>query len=384
LNKELEEWKTKNSALKAELDAKIRALTTMERRFDEEMDASLDFWRDIARHAIHTIDTKVDLENSVWLGNGKFGFVLKATRHKDKKEVVVKMMGLRWAHLAVKEWQYGSTVGKHKNIVDYDDVMLHNDDDQNFARLLRKGYESGKLKSRQKQSTFPDRYICLTQEFMNRGTVQDWMDNDLLLPGGMLSVMQSVACALAFMHKQGVTHNDIKPENVMLGQDSSDKRAAVTVKLGDLGCCKKSKDVAADYWQYGMTAFCMVTGEKFGTRKYRSDLANGFCDECAQVLEKERVEGALGQALSKVPGFMRRIFPMDITMEELQDESALEGWTFFDGESGIADASVNTKDNHLRPHAIDLDESRERIHTFSIHASVKHANLHDESDDGET
>merc|ERR1719162_751404 len=99
-------------------------------------------------------------------------------------------MGLRWAHLAVKEWQFGSTIGKHPCVVDYDDVMLHNDDDQCFGKLLKEGYDSGKLKSRTKRTLFPDRYICLTQELMNRGTVQDWMDDDCFLPGGLLSVMQ--------------------------------------------------------------------------------------------------------------------------------------------------------------------------------------------------
>merc|ERR1719460_321128 len=109
--------------MKSELDEKTRSLSRIEKRHEEETEASLDFWRGIAKNAILTIDQKVDLGSCEWLGNGKFGFVLKAKRIKDKRDVVVKMMGLRWAHLAVKEYEYGSTIGKHPNVVDYDDVM---------------------------------------------------------------------------------------------------------------------------------------------------------------------------------------------------------------------------------------------------------------------
>jgi hypothetical protein len=349
--KDVEKLNEKLEAMQAELDTKSRALAAIETRHEEEIDASLDFWRGIAKNCVLTIDNMVDLANSTWLGNGKFGFVLKATRLKDGREVVVKMMGLRWAHLAVKEWQHGSTMGKHANLVDYDDVMLHNDDDDQFEKLLKKGYAEGKLKSRQKRTAFPDRYICLTQELMNRGTVQDWMDDNCLFPGGILDIMQKVAGALAFMHKNGVTHNDIKPENVMLHQeDSSTENAPVTVKLGDLGCCAKSEDTTADYWQYGMTAFCMVTGEKFGARKYRAELASGFCDECERGLKAREVPGSLGASLSKVPDLMRRIYPKEVTMSEVHNEPLLQGWSFFDGsdlDSGLQQSLSRTMTLHM-------------------------------------
>merc|ERR1719282_1057801 len=97
--------------------------------------------------------------------------------------------------------------------------MLHSDDDNTVRSLIQAGYEAGELKSRTKRTNFPDRYICLTQEFMNAGTVQDWIDDDQLRPGGMFVVMRKVAAALAFLHDMGVTHNDIKPENVMVNME---------------------------------------------------------------------------------------------------------------------------------------------------------------------
>merc|ERR1739846_127579 len=118
---------------------------------------------------------------------------------------------------------------------------------------------------------------------MNRGTVQDWMDKKLLMPGGMFVVMQRVATALAYMHSMGVTHNDIKPENVMLHQECQNdvESTEILVKLGDFGLATKSMNQSADFWQYGMTVFCMITGERFGARKYRPEHVEKFVAECA-------------------------------------------------------------------------------------------------------
>jgi hypothetical protein len=276
-------------------------------------------------------------------------------------------MGLRWAHLAVKEWQFGKSLGKHPNVVDYDDVMLHNDDDSSFKTLLEKGYEDGKLKSRKKRTLFPDRYICLTQELMNRGTVQDWMDTDCLLPGGMLSTMQSVASALAFLHKNGVTHNDIKPENVMLHQeDAENERSTVIVKLGDLGCCTKSTDTTADYWQYGMTVFCMATGEKFGTRKYREERVAEFCAEAEATLSSGQATGKLGTSLAKVPDMMRGVFPQELSFADLRDDPALQDWEFFDGEAAEEEVRPDHR-RSMRPHSIKI--TMEKMHE----ATSRHA-----------
>lgn len=316
----------------AELTVKRRAMQDMEDQHEEEMAATHDFWKEVAKHAVMTIDQKVDLENAEWLGNGKYGFVLKARRLKDNKDLVVKMMGIRWSHLAVKEYKAGTSAGKHPNIVEYEDVMLHADDDKSLAKLLQQGYDAGKLKSRTKRTKFPDRYICLTQELMNRGTVQDWLDDCLLTAGGMFNVIQQTATALAFMHKAGSTHNDIKPENIMLHQEGDDDKK-VTVKLGDLGLARKSDEVTADYSQFGMTMFCLITGVRFGERKYRADHIEDIVTDCATAIEQAGVEGKLAEALKELPPLLRRILKMEATMAEVSSLPCLRGWDFLSDDS---------------------------------------------------
>mmetsp|Transcript_51032 Transcript_51032/g.95483 ORF Transcript_51032/g.95483 Transcript_51032/m.95483 type:complete len:551 (-) Transcript_51032:130-1782(-) len=334
-SEELEKLRAEISELQLELRAKRRALDAKEDEHEAEIEATHDFWKSIAEHAVLTIEKKVDLENATWLGNGKYGFVLKATRRKDDRELVVKMMGIRWTHLAVKEWKSGIMCGKHQNIVEIEDVMLHADDDKSIQKLLTMGYETGALKSKKKRSKFPDRYICITQEFMNRGTVQDWIDKDCLLPGGEFVVMQKVAAALWYMHERGVTHNDIKPENILLHQVSDDK---VVVKLGDLGLATTSKEVKKannDFWQYGMTAFCMIIGERFGTRKYRAEGIPEMCKELEEVVEDSGSEGKLLATYEDMPELLTKVFPADIDFKRVRDWPSLQRWDFFEGGDAV-------------------------------------------------
>merc|ERR1719387_358478 len=97
--------------------------------------------------------------------------------------------------------------------------------------------------------------------------------------------MQSVAEALAFMHSRGVTHNDIKPENIMLCQaEGSGPRSKMTVKLGDLGLAVKSDELENDYVQYGLTTLCIATGEKFGSRKFSENKIEEYAGDVAALL----------------------------------------------------------------------------------------------------
>lgn len=324
-----------------------KALRAAEEAFEEELEASLDFWRLAAKSSHSSISQSLDLGNAELLGSGKYGFVFKARLLEDDRPIVVKLLGLRWAHVAVKEWGH-SRIAEHPNIVQYGQVMLHADDDESVAEFLRKGQALGKVES--KRTKFPDRYICLTEEFMNRGTVQDWMDQDLLLPGGMFTAMRDVAKALSYMHQQGLTHNDIKPENVLLHQyDETNPKSKVTVKLADLGLTAKSEDRSTDFSQYGMFVYCMATGERFGARKFQPELVEDIVSSLAVVTDA-RAKAACGDdddgssidhalvraTLTQIPRLLKRIWQADMTMQDVAALPHLQRWGFFDGHAKVA------------------------------------------------
>mmetsp|Transcript_137678 Transcript_137678/g.264379 ORF Transcript_137678/g.264379 Transcript_137678/m.264379 type:complete len:551 (+) Transcript_137678:221-1873(+) len=338
IRSEVEALQERLVATEAELAVKKQALSKAEEYFDRELEDCLNFWRSVAKSSSSsTIDKKINLQDSEWLGNGRYGFVLKARRRSDSQQVVVKMLGIRWAHLAIKEWQVSAFLGKHPNIVDYEEVVLHGDDNDIVENMLKIGYEQGKLKSSKKRQVFPDRFICLFEEYMNRGTVQDWMDGNILRPGGMFVVLQKVASALAYMHERGAAHNDVKPENVMLHQQDTERPySEVLVKLGDLGLAARSADHANDLWQYGMTSVCMVTGARFGARKFRKEDVEDIVKEVATAISEFDGRGRVGGSLAQVPVWLRQVFMERLSMQEHSCSRSLQGWSFFEGDDESA------------------------------------------------
>eukprot|EP00927_Polykrikos_kofoidii_P027980 TRINITY_DN24500_c0_g1_i1.p1 TRINITY_DN24500_c0_g1~~TRINITY_DN24500_c0_g1_i1.p1 ORF type:complete len:255 (-),score=35.94 TRINITY_DN24500_c0_g1_i1:195-959(-) len=244
----------------------------------------------------------------------------------------------------------GQLVDKHPHIVavDYRDILLHADEDQAIAKLLLSGMKEGKFRPA-KRTALPDHYICLLQEFMNRGTVQSWMDENILSPAGLLTVMLHVARALAYMHQSGVTHNDVKPQNILLSEETNGPSTEIIAKLGDLGLAVKSTDRSNDFNQYGMTVFCMTTGEKFGTRKFAAEKLQEFVAEVTELTHNATGEHMLGlphaaaaaegtgigrrrisSALVKLPGLLETMWKQSLVMREVTEYSWLQGWSILD------------------------------------------------------
>jgi len=250
--------------------------------------------------------------------------------------MVVKLMSIRWAHVATKEWQFAQLLQGHPHILAYEQkALLHADTCKLIAGLLKTAREAGKLVEK-KAMAFPERYICLFQEYMNRGSVQQCMDEDRLAPGGMFLVMQRVASALAYIHKQGLTHNDVKPENVLLSHLIEDNpRSEMLIKLADLGLVARSTDRSQDFYHYGMTVLCMTTGERFGVRKFQPEFAESFVQEIAGLIGDVQPNGRIGRTLAELPAWLRIIWRLEEEQPfaEIAEWPGLLGWRFFDGSA---------------------------------------------------
>jgi len=311
----------------------------VEKKHEEETENVFAFWEKVAKSSVGSTKFKnvFDMGAAKWLGNGKWGWVMETRRCSDKRQVVIKLCDIRHAYVVVKEWQHGFALGQsHPNIVQYQDAHLYGDDDGAMKQLLEAGYAEGKLKSQTKRTVFPEMFVCIAAELMNRGNVQEWMDQHLLTPTGMLKVLQKVASALAYMHKNGVTHNDLKPENILLHQNGDD----VVVKLGDLGLAERSEDRTADVTRYGMTGLCMATGEKYGERRFRKEQIEEFVKDLEACAADCGADGRLGQVLTDLPGLMRRVFKESITMREVSEWPGLQNWSFLDGGGASAGSGL--------------------------------------------
>jgi len=251
------------AALKSQLEAKCWELRRVESQLEKEGDDHIDFVKRISlSSAGPALEDHFDMRNSEFIGVGSYGYVMAARQRLTGRKVVLKLQTEQWASVAVREWALGAKAGTHEHIVEYLDAIMHSDSNGHIREKLQRAYDSHAITGKA-PAKFPDCYFCLALEFMDRGTAQSLIDKDLIGVVDIAAITRQVGLALAYMHKLKQTHNDIKPENILLCQDRRGKN--LVAKLADLGLACHSLDRARDCDLFGYTVWCMGLKEKFKT-----------------------------------------------------------------------------------------------------------------------
>ncbi len=73
-----------------------------------------------------------------------------------------------------------------------------------------------------------DGYAFIVMPYMPAGTLQDWLRRKPITPLDAARIMNQVSAALEFAHRKGVVHRDVKPSNILIGEDG-------TAMLSDFG-----------------------------------------------------------------------------------------------------------------------------------------------------
>jgi serine/threonine protein kinase len=266
----------------------------------------------------------VDLKSKELLGHGRWGFVLRCHMQEEpSKQVAVKLVGIRGAAGAQREWQHGAAIGKHKNIVACEQALLHMDERLELKNFLE---QACTVPGKASRDFWPTRYICLVQEFANKGSLGGLLQSSDLEIAGIGSVVRQVASALAYIHSRKRVHNDVKPDNILLHDVGS---SGVVVKLGDFGLADLTRDFSRDYELFGLAVFCSATKEPF--RKADPSAAQDYAVRISKALNRLEVMGQsspfnkLEQVQKKLPMTVAQIFRSEIDMKEVEQLEWLQG-----------------------------------------------------------
>lgn len=144
------------------------------------------------------------------LGNGSFGVVVEAERRSSGEKVAIKIVrgSMVRANLP-KEYRILHSIS-HPNVAGFLEIYSHN------------------------ESSF------IVMELMNKGTLapHSHLMSPKPVPLPRAKIVKIIKCllnALAYLHKYGIIHRDIKPDNIMVG-------AGDEVKLIDFGLASEPRD----------------------------------------------------------------------------------------------------------------------------------------------
>jgi CheY-like chemotaxis protein len=147
------------------------------------------------------------------IGAGGMSEVFLAERDTDKRQVVLKILDMR-SHASGEMLQ--------RFIQEY--AILSQIDHPHIVKIFDQG--------------FTDEYAYIAMEYFSRGDIRALTQRQALPRDLSLAIIVQVAQALAEIHRRGIVHRDMKPENLMLRDDGS-------IALADFGVAKSESDLLA-------------------------------------------------------------------------------------------------------------------------------------------
>mmetsp|Transcript_43773 Transcript_43773/g.136920 ORF Transcript_43773/g.136920 Transcript_43773/m.136920 type:complete len:507 (-) Transcript_43773:124-1644(-) len=310
-----------NEALKSDIYALRWELQRLEAAMDKKVEDYHRFVEGLTRSSARPALTEAyDLSGAEILGKGHYGYVLQCLQRSTGERVVAKVLSERWARVVVGEWAHGAEVGEHPNIVRHIGVLMHRDEAGEMRKRLRAAFASGILPGKCPVN-FPGCYFCLVLEFMDRGSAQQLVDRGTMTLETVAAITRQVASALAFMHTTKRTHNDVKPENILLKQSPGNRH--LVVKLADLGLAEHSTDRTRDHDFLAYAVWCMAMGRSFS--QCPSGERRDAAVEELRALAAERPRGGGRNLAVALAGLVQGLWRAAAGAAEVESMAELQG-----------------------------------------------------------
>lgn len=307
--------------LRTDIDEARRQSRRLENHLEHRLDDYDKFLEDLGRYSSRPVLAEAfDLSDATVLGRGHYGYVFACkSRAAPRKQVVVKVMSERWVRVAASEWAHGVEVGKHPHVVDHLQVLVHDDTKGEVRNCIQRAFASSSLPGKAPE-LFPSVYYAIVLELMEHGTASRLAKEGLLNMEGCGAIARQVASALAFLHRRKRTHNDVKPENILL-QRARDGSHLVA-KLSDMGLAAHSVERGRDFDLFGYSIWCLMLRRSFtqcpsGAEREAALVKLG----CAAAVQRA---GSLGAALVQMVSGVWRLTTGFCEVETLYELQGLE------------------------------------------------------------
>ncbi|OGR66064.1 MAG: hypothetical protein A2X31_12655 [Elusimicrobia bacterium GWB2_63_22] len=92
--------------------------------------------------------------------------------------------------------------------------------------------------------------VLIFADYVEGGSLQRWIDSGQLYTGGekaavkrILDIAIQFAWGLRCLHELGIVHQDVKPGNVMISQETAETESSILVKIADYGVARVGASV---------------------------------------------------------------------------------------------------------------------------------------------
>jgi tRNA A-37 threonylcarbamoyl transferase component Bud32 len=247
-----------------------------------------------------------DLEFEKYLAKGTQGWVFLG-RWKSGNQAAVKAIRMTQAVSGVKEW-YISKLCRKANI---EKIVFT----APTVYVIVRSEAQPVIEERLRDAGPVEHYVCLVQDFMNGGTLEQLIESEDVTPQKMFTALEDVAQTLAQMHANKITHRDIKPENVLLEVDGGSIKAKLcdlgSAELGDKGLAAGRTD---DIRRFGVMMFSLATGEGWTKQRLLHEKHENLIARLT-----EAVEQAEDEVMKRLPDIVQQILNGKHTMAEVAD-----------------------------------------------------------------
>lgn len=240
-----------------------------------------------------------------FIAKGTAGWVFLAARRDSGEEVALKLIRMTQSFSGIKEWYLSQRlrVAGIKGVVCTDHEV----------HVLARATAPAAIAEQLKNAGPVPYYMCMVQELMPWGTIEDLAKEGELSPEIMCKCMEDVAMTLADMHGNSMQHLDVKPENIMLEMDEG--HAVTAAKLCDFGSSRVGTNEThcrEDVRRFGVTLFSVATGEPWTKNRLMHERPQALLGRL-----QEAVVGCPDATMQRLPGVLGQILSGDLRMNEV-------------------------------------------------------------------